>query len=101
MRTKLTFGLVLLFALSLCGCAKRTHEDLQRELTEAAEQTADGYASGDEAALDQAAERLKALSAEAKELGEPPEKTKQRLQVKYGERQRKAAEKLQAEASAK
>src|SRR5690606_15053309 len=101
MRTTILIAAAIAMALGMAGCGKRTHEDVQAEATAAAETLADAYAAGDAAAVDEAAETLKALADETKDLGDPPDKTRERLQAKYGERDRKAAEKLMATAQEK
>jgi len=86
-------------ALGLAGCGPRGHEDVQKDLTKAAEELAAVMASdqSNEAKLQQVekiAERMKALADEARQLGNPTEREARQIEAECRERDRQAAEKL-------
>ena len=100
MRTTVLAVLALTLTLGLTGCGRRSHADVQRDVTAAAEELAEVLASNATDAqklskVEPISERLKALADEAKELGNPP-KTAAKQVSRFRQRDLDAANKILA-----
>ena len=104
MRTVLVTAMALGMAVWAAGCGHRSHEDVQKDMTKLAEELAQVMSSDmdKQAKLKKVAEisdSMKKLTEEANELGSPPKKPAKLMATRYRERDRVAAEKLEAAAA--